>query len=121
MIQEQAARIDALLNKGENKNGKKFNTSENVNNSDTDTQQETALQIGKILAQQELRDLPTLDGTSTKWTSFYRSYLDSQDLFSDAANRNRLLKALKGRAMELVSGLLVTPDTIDEAIRMLKF
>lgn len=81
----------------------------------------TKKQLSLLLAQQELRELPSFDGHPTQWCSFYRTYKESKRYFTDIANRNRLQKALKGKALSAVSGLLLSPSTIKDAVNMLKF
>lgn len=92
---------------------------EDISNDDSD--QSTSAQLRRYLTQQEVKELPCFDGCVTQWPSFYRAYKESKGLFSDSANRNRLSKALTGRAKKAVEGLLLSPKTIREAINMLKF
>lgn len=81
----------------------------------------TRAQMAKYIAQQEHRDLPCFDGSAIQWPTFVRSYKDSQKFFSNVGNRNRLQKALKGKALKAVSGLLLSPSTINEAVKVLEF
>lgn len=97
------------------------NDTDNESVSSSDSDLSTSAQLKRYLTQQEVKELPCFDGSVTQWPSFYRAYKDSKGLFSDSANRNRLSKALTGKAKKAVEGLLVSPKTIKEAINMLKF
>lgn len=60
-----------------------------------------------------MKELPPFDGSLNRWSVFYSSYMESRILFSDVGNRNRLKKALKGKALKAVSGFLLSPSSVD--------
>lgn len=89
--------------------------------SDTDTDDSDSDPISKFIVQQEFRELPSFDGSPMQWPSFYSSYMESKRFFSNTANRNRLHKALKGKAFKAVAGLLLSASTVNDAMAMLQF
>lgn len=88
---------------------------------ESDSTRKTSRSLRKYLLQQETKDLPKFDGCATQWPSFYKIYKETEKYFSNVANRNRLLNALSGSALRAVQGLLLSPATINEAIKLLKF
>lgn len=68
-------------------------------------------------------DLPTFDGTLTRWPKFYKTYLNTtaQYRYSDLDNLGRLEKALMGKAKKSVESMLIVPETVQAAIDQLKF
>lgn len=98
-----------------------FNDDSSETSDDEDDNPKAKNQLKRYIAQQELRELPSFDGSAIQWPSFIRTYKESKKYFSKAANRNRLEKALKGKALKAVSGLLLSPSTVDDAIDMLEY
>ena len=77
----------------------------------------------QIAARQVLRgNLPSFDGNPEEWPLFISSYESSASAcgFSNAENQSRLLSSLRGKARKAVRSLLMLPETVPEAIDMLR-
>lgn len=79
--------------------------------------------MSKFLARQyAAKDLIQFSGNPEDWLLFYTQYKQTTDVcgFTSAENVARLLKCLKGDALESVRALLVSPDGADDVIRQLE-
>ena len=79
--------------------------------------------LTKIVARQSsAKDLPTFSGDPTAWPMFIHAFRGSttECEFSNQENSARLLKALKGKALDTVKAMLVIPDNLERVIRTLQ-
>eukprot|EP00117_Sycon_ciliatum_P015008 scpid75151/ scgid15043/ len=75
-----------------------------------------------VARQSAHKDLPLFSGSPEEWPAFLSSYERStrECEFSPSENMARLAKALKGKARNLVAGMLTVPDNVDQVISMLR-
>lgn len=71
---------------------------------------------------ERLRDLPSFNGSPEEWPVFVADYRQSTELHKvhNVDNRNRLQKALKGKALDAVRSLLIHPDNVERIITTLE-
>jgi hypothetical protein len=82
-----------------------------------------AIPLTALMARQTTsRDLPFFDGSPLEWPAFKAQYEVSTTTceLSDAENLMRLQRSLKGKAKEAVSGLLLYPTGVGEAMETLE-
>uniref|UniRef100_A0A182S0D3 Peptidase A2 domain-containing protein n=1 Tax=Anopheles funestus TaxID=62324 RepID=A0A182S0D3_ANOFN len=68
------------------------------------------------------KKLPKYRGEPDRWPLFYSSYINSSKAcgYSNIENLTRLIECLEGEAMEAVQGYLIRPESVPEAIEVLK-
>jgi hypothetical protein len=68
------------------------------------------------------RDLPTFSGLAEEWPVFIAEFRQSTETYyvSNMENRNRIQRALKGKALEAVRALLIHHDNVEQVIQHLE-
>ncbi|XP_053947714.1 uncharacterized protein LOC128856436 [Anastrepha ludens] len=71
----------------------------------------------------KLQDLPEFSGEPEDWPIFYTAYVQSTSMYNytNLENNQRLQKAVKGEAREVIKSLLIHPDNASAAIEQLRF
>lgn len=71
----------------------------------------------------KLQDLTEFSGEPEDWPIFYTAYIQSTSIYNytNLENNQRLQKAVKGEAREVIKSLLIHPDNASAAIEQLRF